>query len=153
MATDPIGAAQAALASQLAGKSGREGLVDYRASGGRIASQTWFRLVGEMQAMLASKEGIYNEPTNLRPVASEIQVWTTTKAKGYVQQVEVLARDRDTGQIISIPFSVTGRSLVSRRNAMQQALSIYSDDNASKYNQQILGAVYTGTYEARPAEQ
>jgi hypothetical protein len=151
MATDNLGAAQWALASQLEGKSARQGLAEYRAEGGRIASQTWYRLVGEMQAMLASREGIYDEPINLRPVASEIQTWTTNKARGYIQQVEVLVRERATGQIISVPFSVSGRSLVSRRNAISQALDVYSDDNAQRYNQQILGAVYTGTYEARPA--
>lgn len=152
MPTDGGGAAQWALASQLEGKSASEGLRDYRAAGGRIASQSWFHLVGEMQAMLASREGIYNEPVNLRPVAREIQTWTTAKARGYIQQVEVLVRERSTGQIISVPFSVSGRSLVSRRNAISQALTVYSDDNAKKYDQQVLGAVYTGTYEARPNE-
>jgi len=150
MATDDLTAAQWALASQLDGKSARQGLLDYRAAGGKIASQTWFHLVGEVQAMLASREGIHNEPVNLRPVASEIQTWTTAKAKGYIQQVEVLVRERSTGQIISVPFSVSGRALVSRRNAISQALDVYSDDNAKKYDQQVLGAVYTGTYEARP---
>jgi hypothetical protein len=150
MATNEFNAAQWALQSQLDGLSAREGLVQFREAGGHIASSTWFRAVGEVQAMLASREGIYNEPVNLRPVASEIQVWTTQKAKGFIQQVEVLVRERETGQIISVPFSVTGRTLVSRRNAIAQALDVYSDDNAKKYNQQVLGAVYTGTYEARP---
>ncbi len=151
MATSNYNAAEWALASQLDGKSARQGLSDYRSRGGKIASQTWYHLVGEIQAMLSSREGIYDEPVNLRPVASEIQTWTTAKAKGYIQQVEVLVRERSTGQIISVPFSVNGRTLVSRRNAILQALTVYSDDNAEKYDQQVLGAVYTGTYEARPA--
>ena len=62
----------------------------------------------------------------------------------------MLARDRDTGEVISIPFSLTGRTLRSRHAVLKEALSIYSDDNAKRYNQQILGAVYTGTYEAVP---
>lgn len=150
MPDDVSSAAQWALASQLDGKSARQGLSDFRSAGGKIASQSWYHLVGEVQAMLASREGIYNEPVNLRPVASEIQTWTTARAKGYIQQVEVLVRERSTGQIISVPFSVSGRSLVSRRSAISQALDVYSDDNAKKYDQQVLGAVYTGTYEARP---
>jgi len=150
MATEDLSAAQSALAAILGGFSARQGLEQFRAEGGHIASQTWFRVTGELQAMLAEREGIYNEPINLRPVASEIQTWTTQKAKGYIQQVEVLVREKSTGQIVSVPFSVSGRTLVSRRNAIQQALDVYSDDNAKKYNQTVLGAVYTGTYEARP---
>jgi len=148
-ASNPI-QAQAALDAILSGLSAREGLKQFRAAGGRVASQTWFRLTGELQAMLADREGIYNEPVNLRPVAAEIKTWTTAKAKGFIQQVEVLVRDRGTGEIISVPFSVQGRSLISRRAAIAQSLEIYSSDNAKKYNQQILGAVYTGTYQAVP---
>jgi hypothetical protein len=101
--------------------------------------------------MLAMREGIYNEPQHLRPVAGEISTWTTAKAKGFIQQVEVLVRDRASGEIVSVPFSLQGRSLVSRRSAIKAALSVYSDENAVKYDQQILGAVYTGTYQAIPA--
>lgn len=100
--------------------------------------------------MLASKEGIYDEPVDLVPAAEHIQTWTTSKARGFIQQVEVLARDKATGEIISVPFSVSGRSLVSRREAVNQALDVYTSDNAEKYDQAILGAVYTGTFEAVP---
>jgi hypothetical protein len=151
MPTDDLNAAQWALSSVLGGSSARAGLQAYREAGGHLASQSWYRLVGEIQASLAEREGIYDEPLNLRPVASEVKTWTTAKARGYIQQVEVLVREKSTGQIISVPFSVTGKSLVSRRNAISQALDIYSDDNAKKYDQQVLGAIYTGTYEARPS--
>jgi hypothetical protein len=142
--------AQVALDAILSGLSATAGLKAYRAAGGKVASQTWYRLTGELQAMLADREGIYNEPVNLRPVASEIKTWETAKAKGYIQQVEVLVRDRGTGEIISVPFSLQGNSLVSRRSAIRAALDVYSDDNARRYNQQVLGAVYTGTYQAVP---
>jgi hypothetical protein len=151
MPTGNLNAAQWALNSVLTGQSARAGLGAYRAAGGRLGSQSWYRLVGEIQASLAAREGIYDEPLNLRPVAAEIRTWTTAKARGYIQQVEVLVREKTTGQIVSVPFSVHGRSLVSRRNAIQQALDVYSDDNAKRYDQVVLGAVYTGTYEARPS--
>jgi hypothetical protein len=152
MSTEPIQPAQWALAGIESGWSATAGLDRFRAEGGRIANQTWFRLWTEINVAITNRSATYNEPLNLRPIAAEIKQWTTAKATGYVQQVEVLVREKATGQIISVPFSVTGRSLVSRRNAIQQALSIYSDDNAKKYNQQILGAVYSGTYEAVPSE-
>lgn len=150
MEGEPVSAAQFALDAILQGYSARAGLSAFREAGGHVASQTWFKLTGELQASLADREGIYNEPTHLRPVASEIRTWTTAKARGYIQQVEVLVRDKGSGEIISVPFSVHGRTLVSRRVAMNQALDVYSDDNAERYGQQILGAIYTGTYEARP---
>jgi hypothetical protein len=150
MPTEDLNAAQWALMAVQEGMSAREGLGAYREAGGRIANQSWFRLTGEIQRALADREGIYDEPLNLRPVASEIRTWSTAKARGYIQQVEVLVREKATGQIISVPFSVQGRALVSRRNAIKQALDVYSDDNAKKYDQQVLGAIYTGTYQAVP---
>jgi hypothetical protein len=151
MPTENLNAAQWALMSVQEGVSARAGLAAYREAGGHLASQSWYRLVGEIQASLAAREGIYDEPLDLAPVASEVKVWSTARAKGYIQQVEVLVREKSTGQIISVPFSVQGRTLVTRREAIRQALGVYSDDNAEKYDQQVLGAVYSGTYEARPS--
>lgn len=150
MATDDLNAAQWALLAVTEGWSATAGLDRYRAEGGHMANQTWYRLFGEIKSSIDNRAGTYNEPLNLRPTASEIQTWTTAKATGYIQQVEVLVRDRGTGQIISVPFSVTGRALVSRANALRQALDVYTSDNAKKYNQQVLGAIYTGTYQAIP---
>jgi hypothetical protein len=150
MATDNPTPAQFALQSVLEGLSARAGLKQFREAGGRVANQTWFALRGEMEAMVASREGVYNEPQRLRPTAAEIQTWTTTKAQGYVQQVEVLVRERGTGQIVSVPYTSIGRTLRSRAAIIEESLDVYSDDNAEKYNQQILGAVYSGTYQAVP---
>jgi len=152
MAIEKTGATEYALDAIQKGLSAREGLQAFREAGGRIANQTWFKLTGELQAMLAEREGVLDEPHNRIPTASEIKRWGTTNAKGFIQQVEVLARDRETGQIISIPFSHTAKTLRSRRAVLKDALSVYSDDNAQRYNQSILGAVYTGTYEAVPEE-
>jgi|SRR6266702_8422299 len=150
MLIEDLSIAQWALAAIQDGLSANAGLQQFREQGGHVATQTWFRVTAELQASLAGREGVYDEPTNRIPTAGEIQHWTTQTAKGYIQQVEVLARDRDTGEVISIPFSLTGRTLRSRHAALKEALSIYSDDNAKRYNQQILGAVYTGTYQAVP---
>jgi hypothetical protein len=152
MSTDSLNAAQWALLAIQEGWSASAGLDRFRAEGGHIANASWYKLTGEIQSSLQNRAGQYNEPLNLRPVGAEIKTWTTAKASGYIQQVEVLVREKATGEIISVPFSVTGRALVSRRNALQQALSVYSDDNAKKYNQQVLGAVYSGTYQAIPSE-
>lgn len=144
--------AQFAMDAILQGYSGRGGLAAFREAGGHISSSTWFKLTGQLQADLAAREGIYNEPVDSIPVSSEIQTWTTAKARGFIHQVEVLARDKATGEVISIPFSVSSRTLLSRREVINQALDVYTGDNAGKYDQVVLGAVYTGTFEAKPGE-
>jgi uncharacterized protein YdhG (YjbR/CyaY superfamily) len=143
--------AQFALQSVLAGLTARKALAAYREAGGHVANQTWFQLRGEMERMVSAREGIYSEPQHLKPVASEIQQWTTAKARGYIQQVEVLVRERETGTVVSVPYSSVSNNLRSRAAVTKEALDVYSDDNAKKYNQQILGAVYSGTYQAVPA--
>ena len=152
MATGNLYPATWALQGVQEGLSASAALRDFRAAGGHVADSTWYKVYGEVAAQISLREGIYDEPQNLRPVASEIQQWTTVRATGYVQQVEVLVRDRGTGEIISVPYSSMGKTLRSRRAVIAEALDVYSDENAEKYNQQILGAVYTGTYAASPGE-
>ena len=150
MATGNLYPATWALAGIQEGLSANAALKEFRAAGGHVANQTWYQVYGEVAAQVSLREGIYDEPQNLRPVASEIQQWSTIRATGYVQQVEVLVRDRGTGEVISVPYSSLGRSLRSRRSIINEALEVYSDENAERYNQTILGAVYTGTYSAVP---
>jgi len=152
MVTSYQSAAQWALYAIQQGWSATAGLDRFRAEGGHIANATWYRLTGELQRTISDRQDIYSQNVNLRPTASEIRTWTTSKARGYIQQVEVLVRDKATGEIISVPYSGLGRSLRSRRAVINEALSVYSDENAERYGQQVLGAVYTGTYEAVPAE-
>ena len=144
--------AQWALQAVQEGLSARAGLSAFREAGGHVQDSTWFKVYSEVAATVSLREGIYNEPQNLRPVAAEIQPWTTIKASGYVQQVEVLVRDRGTGEIISIPYSAMGRSLQSRRAVIAKALEVYGQEGHSGPPQTILGAVYTGTYQAVPSE-
>jgi hypothetical protein len=150
MATDDLNAAQWALLAVTEGWSATAGLDRYRAEGGHMANQTWYRLFGEIKSSIDNRASTYNEPVNLRPVAGEIRVWETKRATGYIQQVEVLVKPRGENEVISVPFAVSGRTLVSRANALKQALDVYTSDNAKKYNQQVLGAIYTGTYQAIP---
>jgi hypothetical protein len=150
MATDNPYPATWALQGVQEGLSARAALRDFRSAGGHVADSTWYKVYGEVAAQVSLREGIYSEPQNLRPVASEIQQWSTVRATGYIQQVEVLVRDKGTGEIISVPYSSLGKTLRSRRSVINEALEVYSDENAEKYNQTILGAVYSGTYQGIP---
>jgi len=151
MPTDGLSPAQWALMAVQEGWSANRGLSEYRAAGGHVANSTWYKLTAEIQVTLANRQGIYNEPLNRIPTADEIKTWTTSKARGYIQQVEVLVRDKVTGEIMSIPFSLTGRTLRSRTHVLNEALKVYDPNSQSGQGQQQLGAVYTGTYEAIPS--
>jgi len=148
MATDSPYPATWALQGVEAGLSARAALAAYRDAGGHVADATWFKTYAEVAAHISEREGIFGERQEGTPYASEIQQWETIKAQGYAHQVEVLARERETGEIVSIPYTVMSHELQDRTDVINQALEIYSDENAQRYNQQILGAVYTGTYQA-----
>jgi len=135
------------------GLSATQGLYAYRGSGGHIGNQSWYRLWGELQAIQARVGQEFGAQQNLRPTANEIQTWTTSKARGYVQQVEIIAREKATGTLISIPYTSISSTLRSRESVVREALDVYSDDNAAKYNQAILTGIYTGTYQAAPNEE
>jgi hypothetical protein len=150
MPTDNPYVAQWALQSVLEGLSANEGLRQFRESGGHVGRSTWLQARGEVERVVADREGVYDEQQHLIPNASEIQTWTTKGSQGYVQQVEVLARDNETQQVISIPYSRMGTELVSRAQAIQEAIDLYSQPTPSREGQAILGGVYTGTYQAKP---
>jgi len=150
MATDSPYPATWALQGVEAGLSARQALAEFREAGGHVADGTWFKTYAEVAAHISLREGIYNEPTDLRPVGEEVKTWSTHKAAGYAQQVEVLVRDQGTGEIITIPYTYTGHELLTRREVINKALDVYDGEGSSGEHQQMLGAVYSGTYQMVP---
>lgn len=150
MATDYLNAAQWALHAIQEGWSAKAGLERFRAEGGHIADATWYKLTGELQNMLATREGELNRPLNLRPTAEDIKDWRVSRGRGFMHQVEVLSYYPGTREIVSIPFSLQSRTLRSRQAVINEALEIYSNRDPKKYPLQALGAVYTGTYRMVP---
>lgn len=150
MATDGLSPAQWALLAVESGWSARAGLERFRAEGGHIRDATWNRLTAEIRSNISGRAVKYSEPVNRIPVAAEIKRWETTNARGYIQQVEVLVRDKATGLVMSRPFSLASKTLVSRNTALKKALETYGGDNEGNYPEVILGAVYSGTYQMVP---
>lgn len=144
----PLGAV---LGSINAGMSASAGLAAYRSAGGEVRTQTWYRLHGEAQAMLAGEVSEAAKPLNRLPTSDEITTWTTSTAAGFMQRVEVFVRDRATGEVTSKPWSTVGPGVVSRGAAVEAALGAY-EDNAGDYDEQVLGAAYVGTHELVPGE-
>src|SRR5713101_5962814 len=117
MATDGLSPAQWALLAIQNAWSATRGLREFRQAGGHIGTATWFRMSAEIRTALGDRVGTYNEPSHRVPTPDEVKDWTTKRATGYIQQVEVLARDPKTGAVVSLPFSLAGKTLVSRAKA------------------------------------
>lgn len=150
MADLPVWAVLDAIAS---GQSASSSLAAYRAAGGEVRTQTWYRLHGEVQASLGDRISEAAAPLNRRPTGDEVQTMSTRTASGFLQQVEVLVRNRQTGEVEAKPFSVTGDRLVSRGAAVSQALDTFAAGvEEGNYSEQVLGAVHVGAYELVPEE-
>lgn len=140
----------AAVRTVREGLSGRTGLSAYREGGGEIRDATWYRMISEARAAIAGREAEAGAPLNRRPTADEVNDWVTPRSRGYIQQVEVAVRDRDTGQVIMLPYSVRGTGLLTRQEAIDEALAHYTPEGTDGERQVILGALSVGTYRMIP---
>lgn len=135
------------------GISARAGLRAYRAGGGAIRDTTWFRMISEARVSIAARGDEVGRPLNRRPTADEGTRWTTSKARGVLQQVEVMVRDRDTGEVLAIPYGISSRRARTRQDVIDAALGTITPEGTDGDRQQILGAVYVGTYFMEPGEE
>lgn len=93
-----------------------------------------------------------NEPyrnINSVPSGDEIQPWPTKKAEGYMQTITLAYRERATGAIQQTYYSVKSAEPITREAAIAQAINAYSD-HADRYNQDLIGAIHTSTYQLIP---
>jgi hypothetical protein len=83
------------------------------------------------------------------PTAGEIRVWPTRKATGFAQVVTLVYRDRVTGKLAQTYWKTANVQPMRREQAMSLAVSAYSDQSEA-YNQDLVGAVHTSTYQQVP---
>lgn len=131
------------------GMSGRAGLAAYREGGGRIGDARWYRMVGEARALVARIGDELAAPLRARPVGQEITPIRGARRSGYLQRVLVVMRDRDTGEIFSKPYTVSGRNILQRQTVIERALNTYTPDSGSDEGD-VIGAIYIGTMEMIP---
>lgn len=134
------------------GRSATGALEAYRAAGGSTRTQTWYRAWGQVQATLGDYADELDRRQDRRPVAGEIRAMTTKRASGYLQQAQVFMRDRETGEIVSKHFSLRGSGVISRQSLIDTAIDTYGNF-ADQYQMQVVGGIYTGTYELQPEEE
>lgn len=88
-------------------------------------------------------------PVGSAPSGNEISPWPSKSATGVRQNVTILYRDRVTGQISRTYYAHRSQGGVTREEAMATAIGAYQD-HAESYNQDLIGAVHTSTYEYLP---
>lgn len=135
------------------GLSAAAALRDYRAAGGSIRDVVWRRLYAEQKASVMSQLDEVTAPLNSIPSAQEIFPMTTKKRSGYLQTVDIYTRLKGTDIVTSRAFMITGDTLLSRGDALSTALTqMQQAADEGRYDEVILGGVYTGTRAMTPGE-
>lgn len=130
-----------------------EGFEKFREIDENLTRDEWARAIGEARAALANKAEEITRPLNRRPVGTEITTYSTKRASGYMQSVEIFVRDPDTGLIESRYFNIRGDTLRSRQSIVNQAVSRaleISETDPDSLGGEVMGAVYTGTFQMVP---
>lgn len=150
MASFPLWAAIRTVKSKIGTWAGYE---QYTQLDPTLDRATWARAIGEARAALANKIAEVTRPLNRRPLSSEITPYTSRKASGFMQYVEVYVRDRDTGIIEARPWAIRTDTLISRGRAVTQALSRYEAATLPEgtfEGELVVGAAYAGTVQMIP---
>lgn len=134
------------------GMSASGALSAYREAGGAVRTQTWYRAWGQVQASVDDYTAELERPQSRRPIADELRQWQTKTATGYAQQAQVFMRDRETGEVVTRNFTLRGAGVVSRQSVIDTAISTFTDFS-DQYGMQIVGGIYTGSYELVPEEE
>lgn len=120
-----------------------------------MATASWYRMWGEVQNELALGGIETGRNINLRPTTDEILTMTTVRARGYMQRVNVFAKNA-SGEVFTKTIDVRTDNLIARKNAIkraEQTVEGFTSTSAVPTGSdvaQVLGAVYAGTYELVP---
>lgn len=129
------------------GKSGRQGLREFREAGGRIADKRWFELVSAFRSEHANRSLNLATSVDVVPQSVQRSQWTGSAKRGFFQQVDVVVKDTVTGETRVRSFTGFGRVLRTIKQVIQEAIATFKGGTEQgSFNETILGAAYTGTY-------
>jgi len=118
-----------------------------------LTEEEWDLALHDARQILANKVAELSRPLNRRPVAGEIEGFRVNKPGGFIQQVEVFVRDRETGLIDTRHFSVKTDTLRARMNVVKDVWADFLSNAAAKpdeYPEEVVGVAYVGTYRLIP---
>lgn len=144
-----LGLFPAALIAAKASMSGNAFIRELRALG-LAARDSEMRNLFKMAVGIVkkNKDDAFKDPTSV-PSGDELTPWPTKSATGVKQVVTLAYRDKATGTILSTYYSVTSDTGITREEALAQAINAYSD-HAEAYNQELIGAVHSASYQLTP---
>lgn len=119
-----------------------------------ITRSEWAETVAQARAALANKTDELTRPLNRRPLPSEITLYSSKKARGYMQQIQVFVQDRDTGLIDTRHYNIRTDTLRSRQSIVDEGMRRYqaaADADPDAYPEEVIGAVYVGTHLMQPS--
>jgi hypothetical protein len=137
------------------GENATKALGEFRAAGGHIRTQTWYRMWGEIVNEKSLEQIELGAPLHLRPTVDQLIPMTTVRARGFAQRSQIFGRN-SAGEVFTKTIDVRTDTLVSRRNAIHKAIGIAegiaadaAPDSGSVMTT-VIGGVYGGTFELVP---
>lgn len=153
MATGVPSVLAAAIKAVASGVSGNAAYRAFQAAGGAVRRATFQRTIAEVRRTLSDQLDEATRPQNRRPTADEITTVSSITRSGFIQQVDVYVRDRETGEVESRPFSWRTQVVVTRQAAVNEAMAAFNNGvtgSPDRFNEEVLGATYTGTLQLIP---
>lgn len=134
------------------GLSANKALAAFREAGGHIGRQAWLRLYSQVDRVIESRKSEATAPLDSIPGSEHVRTMPSQTATGYMQVVDVRYRVKGTSVIASRAYSVRSDSLITRQEAVNQALDVFNaQENAESYEDMVtLGAFYVGTVQFTP---
>lgn len=144
-----LGAFPAALIAAKNGLSGAEFIRYLRSAGlGARDSEVRALLKVAYNTLKTNPDEPFADP-NSKPDLSAASPWPTVSAKGVSQRVTLTYRQKSTGTLITVPYSVNSETGVTRQQAIAKAIEAYQA-KAEEYGQELVGAVHTKTFVLTP---
>lgn len=126
------------------GQSANQFAAALRESGAGLRRQVALRIYGQARAIAAEYGQETTRPLDQVPTGAESRQWPTRESNGVLQTVQLFYRERVTGNIVQRFYNVKTAEGITRQEAINQAISA-NTDNATRYEQSLVGAVHTGT--------
>lgn len=149
MAGLPLYAGTAAARALSEGLTPSAGLRAFRAAGGGIRTQTWYRLWGQAEFAGVHVQSEVGQPLNRRPERGTLPTVTTRSKTGIQQRVRVFGRTPE-GTIDSRVVTVRTQNGVSRAHAIRLAINAVADSDA--YPLHPVSGVHIGSFEEVPGD-
>lgn len=131
-----------------------KGYEQYRVLDPSITREQWASTVAQARAAIANRTDEITRPLNRRPTAAEVTLYASKKASGYLQQLQIFVRDRDTGLIETRHYNIRSDTLRSRQTIIAEGMSRYqsaAESDPENYPEDVLGAIYVGTHSMQPS--